>query len=80
MFCTTDVDGQPPLSSPCWGDSGAALYSGHESAPVIHGVVSWGGAGCGADRLPAVYASVNRGRTFINDPSPAWARSRTGPP
>ena len=73
MFCATDVDGQPPLSSPCWGDSGAALYSGHESAPVIHGVVSWGGAGCGADLLPSVYASVNRGRAFIHDRSPAWA-------
>ena len=72
-FCATDVDGRPPLSSPCWGDSGAALYSGHESAPVIHGVVSWGGAGCGADLLPSVYASVNRGRAFIHDRSPAWA-------
>jgi Trypsin len=80
MFCATDIDGLPPLSSPCFGDSGGPIYSGPESAPVIHGTVSWGGTRCGADLLPSVYASVKHGRDFITARSPAWAPMPNGPP
>jgi hypothetical protein len=73
MHCATDIDGLPPLSSPCFGDSGGPLYSGSEGAPVIHGIVSWGGTRCGADHLPSVYASVRRARDFITARAPTWA-------
>lgn len=79
MLCATDIDGRPPLSSPCYGDSGGPLYSGPESAPVLHGVVSWGGARSGAERLPSVYASVRRIRGFIAVRAPAWAPVPDGP-
>jgi hypothetical protein len=79
MFCTTDIDGLPPISSACFGDSGGPLYSGNEVAPVLHGIVSWGGARCGADRLPTVYASVKRARRFIAAREPKWAPVPDGP-
>jgi hypothetical protein len=73
MFCATDVDGIAPLSSPCSGDDGGPLYSGPESAPLLHGIFTWSGSLCGADHLPSVYASVNRLREFITAHSPTWA-------
>jgi V8-like Glu-specific endopeptidase len=79
MLCATDVDGLAPLSSPCHGDSGGPLYSGPDSAPVVHGVVSWGGDGCGLDRDPSVYAGVSRARAFIVARRPAWAPMPDGP-
>ncbi|HEX8159201.1 MAG TPA: serine protease [Solirubrobacteraceae bacterium] len=73
MICAIDIDGRPPLSSGCNGDSGGPLYAGTPDAPVLLGIVSWGGAGCGADHLPSVFADVERYRDFITSPSPAWA-------
>jgi secreted trypsin-like serine protease len=73
MVCAIDIDGRPPLSSGCNGDSGGPLYAGTPDAPVLIGIVSWGGAGCGADRLPSVFADVKHYRDFIANPSPAWA-------
>jgi secreted trypsin-like serine protease len=72
MLCATDVDGVPPLSSGCNGDSGGPLYAGTAAAPVLLGVVSWGGSRCGADHLPSVFADVARYRSFILDPLPTW--------
>lgn len=60
MLCATDADGKAPLSSGCNGDSGGPLYAGPREAPVLLGVISWGGARCGADRLPNVYGDVTR--------------------
>jgi secreted trypsin-like serine protease len=80
MLCAVDVDGQAPLNSGCNGDSGGPLYSGPASAPVLHGIVSWGGAKCGADHSPSVFAEVARYRGFISDPSPVWAPSVVSPP
>jgi hypothetical protein len=79
MLCATDIDGLPPLTSACFGDSGGPLYSGPDDAPVLHGIVSWGGAGCGADRLPSVFASVKRVRRFIAARHPRWAPAPDGP-
>jgi hypothetical protein len=79
MLCATDVDGRAPLSSGCHGDSGGPLYAGTRQAPVLLGVVSWGGARCGADRLPSVFAQVSRYRAFITDPSPVWAPATASP-
>ena len=73
MRCAIDADGLPPLSSGCNGDSGGPLYAGPATAPVLLGVVSWGGRRCGADRLPSVFADVARVRAFIADPTPTWA-------
>jgi hypothetical protein len=67
MLWAVDVDGLAPLSSGCNGDSGGPLYSGTPQAPVLLGVVSWGGSRCGADRLPSVFAEVARYRDFIAD-------------
>jgi hypothetical protein len=52
MLCAIDVDGRSPLSSGCNGDSGGPLYTGTPAAPVVLGIVSWGGARCGADHRP----------------------------
>jgi secreted trypsin-like serine protease len=79
MLCATDVDGRAPLSSGCNGDSGGPLYAGTPQAPVLLGVVSWGGARCGADHLPSVFAQVSRYRAFIADPSPTWAPATASP-
>ena len=79
MRCAIDVDGRPPLSSGCNGDSGGPLVAGMLSpAPVVLGVVSWGGARCGADRLPSVFTDVERYRSFIAGP-PMWAPTTTAP-
>ena len=51
MVCGVDADGAAPLYSGCNGDSGGPFYSGTPAAPVVHGVVSWGGLRCGADHL-----------------------------
>jgi hypothetical protein len=77
MLCAIDVDGLQPLSSGCNGDSGGPLYTGSAAAPVLLGVVSWGGTRCGADHTPSVFADVARYRTFIADPSPTWAPAPT---
>lgn len=73
MFCATDVDGRAPLSSGCYGDSGGPFFAGSPAAPVVLGVVSWGGDLCGADRLPSVFAEVGRYRAFITAPAPRLA-------
>jgi hypothetical protein len=77
MRCAVDVDGLPPLSSGCNGDSGGPLYAGPPSRPVLVGVTSWGGLRCGADGLPSVFADVVRARRFVTDPAPTWAPART---
>ena len=73
MVCAIDVDGRAPLSSGCNGDSGGPLYAGSDAAPVLLGVVSFGGSRCGADHLPSVFAEVSHYRSFIADPDPVWA-------
>ena len=78
-FCAIDSDGLAPLSSGCNGDSGGPLYAGPASAPVLLGVVSYGGSRCGADHLPSVFAEVGRLRLFITDPDPVWAPLSTAP-
>jgi hypothetical protein len=75
MLCAIDIDGKAPLSSGCNGDSGGPLYAGSPSAPVLLGVVSYGGSRCGADHLPSVFADVRHYRAFITDPDPVWASS-----
>ena len=72
MVCAIDPDGRQPLSSGCGGDSGGPLVAGPNTAPVLLGVVSWGGDRCGADHLPSVFADVARYRAFITDPAPKW--------
>jgi secreted trypsin-like serine protease len=79
MLCAIDVDGRAPLSSTCNGDSGGPLYAGTRAAPIVLGVVSWGGSRCGADHLPSVFADVARYRDFVTDPSPAWAPTPESP-
>jgi secreted trypsin-like serine protease len=73
MRCAVDVDGLEPLSSGCFGDSGGPLVVGTNAAPVLLGIVSWGGDKCGADHSPSVFADVTRYRDFITDPDPTWA-------
>jgi hypothetical protein len=73
MVCAIDADGKAPLSSGCNGDSGGPLYTGTPAAPVLLGVVSFGGSRCGADHLPSVFAEVAHYRSFITDPDPVWA-------
>jgi hypothetical protein len=79
MLCATDPDGGSPFSSGCLGDSGGPLFGGGAAAPVIYGVVSWGGDGCGADRRPSVFADVSVFRAFILAPAPDWAPVPTKP-
>jgi secreted trypsin-like serine protease len=78
MRCSIDADGKEPLYSGCAGDSGGPLWTGPAGAPVQLGVVSWGGDRCGADHLPSVFADVARYRSFILNPKPTWAPTRTG--
>jgi hypothetical protein len=73
MVCAIDIDGKPPLSSGCNGDSGGPVYGGTLAAPVLVGIVSWGGERCGADHLPTVSAEAARFRDFLLDPNPTWA-------
>lgn len=80
MLCGIDPDGRAPLSSGCNGDSGGPFWSGTKEAPVVHGVVSFGGLRCGADRLPSVFAEVARYRRFITDPSPSWVATDISAP
>jgi Trypsin len=72
-------DGRAPLSSGCNGDSGGPLYAGTAAAPVLLGIVSWGGSKCGADHLPSVFAQISRYRAFITDTSPTWAPATRDP-
>jgi hypothetical protein len=78
MLCGIDPDGKGRLSSGCNGDSGGPFVAGTNEAPVLLGVVSWGGDRCGADHLPSVFAEVDRYRAFIIDPTPTWAPTRHG--
>jgi secreted trypsin-like serine protease len=80
MLCAVDVDGLAPLSSDCNGDSGGPLYAGTAATPIVLGVASWSGAGCGADHLPSVFADIARYRDFVTDPTPAWAPTPESPP
>jgi hypothetical protein len=79
MLCAVDVDGRPPLSSACYGDSGGAMYAGSLARPVLLGVTSWVGPGCGTDHLPTVGARVSRYRQFALAPAPVWAPVAAGP-
>src|SRR5262249_7231683 len=72
MRCAIDPDGKEPLASGCNGDSGGPVLVWTNAAPVLLGVVSWGGDKCGADHLPSVSADVNRYKTFITAPEPVW--------
>jgi hypothetical protein len=78
MLCAVDVDGRPPLSSACYGDSGGAMYAGSLARPVLLGVTSWVGPGCGTDHLPSVGARVSRYREFALAPAPVWAPVAAG--
>ena len=78
MICAIDPDGRAPLSSGCNGDSGGPLMAGTYDAPRVLGVVSFGGAGCGADHLPSVFAEVERYRSFILSPHPVLAPRTSG--
>ena len=78
MICAIDPDGRAPLSSGCNGDSGGPLMAGTYEAPRVLGIVSYGGAGCGADHLPSVFAEVERYRSFILTPNPVLAPRTTG--
>jgi hypothetical protein len=78
MICSIDVNGRPPLSSACVGDSGGPLYSGSHAQPVLVGIVSFGGGRCGADRLPSVFTEAARYRDFILAPAPVFAPTATG--
>src|SRR5262249_11575626 len=72
MLCAIDGDGKDPLYSGCNGDSGGPFYGGTHEAPVLYGVVSWGGYRCGADHLPSVFADASRDRAFITAGTPVW--------
>ncbi len=80
MLCAVDVDGRAPLSSACNGDSGGAMFAGSRRAPVLFGVTSWVGPGCGTDGLPTVGAEVARYRGFALAPAPVWAPVSTAAP
>jgi hypothetical protein len=73
-------NGRRPLSSACYGDSGGAMYAGSLARPVLIGVTSWVGAGCGTDHLPSVGARVSHYRDFALDPNPVWAPVTSGSP
>ena len=79
MLCAIDADGRAPLSSGCNGDSGGPVYSGTDRRPRLLGVISWGGARCGADHLPSVSAEVARYRDFVLAPNPVWEPRATSP-
>src|SRR5262249_35828022 len=52
------------------------MYSGTDRRPRLQGVISWGGARCGADHLPSVAGEVDR--DFVLAPDPVWAPRPTG--
>jgi hypothetical protein len=79
MVCAADADGRRPLSSACYGDSGGAMYAGSLARPVLVGVTSWVGPGCGTDHLPSVGARVSHYRAFALNPNPVWAPVAAGP-
>jgi trypsin len=79
MLCATDADELPPQSSPCDGDGGGPLYSAPAGTPVVQGIISWGGARCGANDLPAVFADVDHVRGFVTARNPVWAPVPDGP-
>jgi hypothetical protein len=56
------------------------MYAGSLARPVLIGVTSWVGPGCGTDHLPSVGARVSRYRAFALDPSPVWAPVTSGSP
>ena len=78
MLCGIDADGLEPLYSGCNGDSGGPFYAGSPAAPVVYGVVSFGGRRCGADHLPSVFTEVARYRRFVTTPNPTWAPTTPG--
>lgn len=80
MVCAVDANRRRPLSSACYGDSGGAMYAGSLARPILIGVTSWVGPGCGTDHLPSVGARVSRYRAFALNPSPVWAPVTTGSP
>ena len=53
------------FTSPCRGDSGGPLVADTPGGPRIVGIVSFGGAVCGAGRFPAVYTRVAEFLAFI---------------
>jgi hypothetical protein len=79
MLCAVDVNGRAPLSSACNGDSGGAMYAGSHARPVLLGVTSWVGPGCGTDHLPSVAARISRYRAFALASAPVWAPAAAGP-
>jgi hypothetical protein len=78
MLCGIDADGIEPLYSGCNGDSGGPFYAGSPAAPVVYGVVSFGGRRCGADHLPSVFTEVARYRRFVTTANPTWAPTTPG--
>jgi hypothetical protein len=78
MVCAVDVNGRRPLGSACYGDSGGAMYAGSLERPVLLGVTSWVGPGCGTDHLPSVGARVSHYRAFALSPDPVWAPVTSG--
>jgi hypothetical protein len=55
------------------------MYAGSLQRPVLLGVTSWVGPGCGTDHLPSVGARVSRYRSFALNPNPVWAPVAAGP-
>ena len=54
--------------------------SDRPTAPILLGVLSYGGRRCGADHLPSVFTEVGRwSRSFILDRDPVWAPVSTTP-
>ena len=53
------------FTSPCRGDSGGPLVADTPGGPRIVGIVSFGGAVCGARRFPAVYQRIAEYLPFI---------------
>jgi hypothetical protein len=78
MLCAVDANGRRPLSSACYGDSGGAMYAGSLQRPVLLGVTSWVGPGCGTDHLPSVGARVSHYRAFALNANPVWAPVTSG--
>jgi Trypsin len=78
MLCAVDADGRRPLRSACYGDSGGAMYAGSLERPVLLGVTSWVGPGCGTDHLPSVGARVSHYRAFALNANPVWAPVTSG--
>ena len=73
---STAAGRSPPRAS---ATAAARCSAARHAAPVLYGIVSFGGDRCGADRLPSVFAEVARYRDFILAPAPVWAPVATGP-